>query len=33
VRYHWMKANFLVAVAIAMAGWLWLMVWIVWQLI
>jgi hypothetical protein len=33
VRYTWMKASYFIAVAIAMAGWLFLIVWIVEQLI
>ena len=29
LRYAWMKANYLIAAAIAMAGWLFLIAWIV----
>jgi hypothetical protein len=33
VRYTWMKASYLIAVAIVTAGWLFLIVWFVGQLI
>jgi hypothetical protein len=32
VRQVWMKANYFIAVALAMMGWLWLFVWIAMQL-
>jgi hypothetical protein len=33
VRHAWMNASYLIAVAIAMAGWLFLIVWIVGRLV
>jgi hypothetical protein len=33
MRQTWMKANYFVAIAVAMMGWLWLIVWIARQLI
>jgi hypothetical protein len=33
MRQNWMKANYFVAIVVAMIGWLWLIVWIARQLI
>jgi hypothetical protein len=33
MRQTWMKANYFVAIAVAMIGWLWLIVWIARQLL
>jgi hypothetical protein len=33
MRHYWMTANYIVALALAMIGWLWLIAWIALQLI
>jgi hypothetical protein len=33
VRHYWLTVNYLVALTLAMMGWLWLIVWIARQLI
>jgi hypothetical protein len=33
VRRYWLTANYLIALTLAMIGWLWLIVWIARQLI
>jgi hypothetical protein len=33
IRRYWMIANYLVAITLAMIGWLWLIAWIAMQLI